>query len=240
MDGDGCVDNKETADAVKRGRMYAQALLDELELGGFDEWIKDVADSSDEVAMRAKINPVFVRLHKKARDSESWTNLPFDAVGGPIRRIAQTAPKLIGMAIHRAVDTARRDTTGERLNAGFIQTFGPFKDAESVLKKAYAEQAVASGVEAKQRREKELFDHEVIALYESILSNAVAEDQRRRDVKATACRHPTDTLTLGTIVALHRSLGQRCLNVSSRPPTNLTPASTRLQPLHDNLICAVW
>ena len=55
-------------------------------------------------------------------------------------------------------------------------------------------------------------DHEISALFENILSNACAEDQKRRAVPS---RKPIDTLTLGVIVALQRALGQRCLNVSS-------------------------
>ena len=82
-----------------------------------------------------------------------------------------------------------------------------------MLDKKGADAAVATGMEAKQRREKEMMDHEQASLFESILSCSFAEQQRIDGVKDSARRHPTDTLTLGVIVAMHFALGQRCLNL---------------------------
>ena len=84
-----------------------------------------------------------------------------------------------------------------------------------MLKAKGASHAVANGTEARQRREKELFDHEQLELMESILSCSVAEHQR---AAGTAPRKALDTLTLGVIVTLHFALGQRCMNVRVHRP----------------------
>ena len=106
-------DIKETVAEVKRGRMYAQCLLYELELGDFDTWVDRVSTGETQGALRVSLNPLFIRLHEKVKGGESWTNLPDGSSGGSERTIAQGAPKLIGMAIRRAVDKARLSTTGE-------------------------------------------------------------------------------------------------------------------------------
>jgi hypothetical protein len=200
--------------------MYAQALLDELSLGDFDQWIRDVVTDEKEVVLtstaRDKIIAVFNHLLQKVQNEEQWTNLPASALGGTVRDIAKGAPKLIGMAIHHAIDTARRPSRLKLLH-GYLPDF--FKDSVKLLESRYTRKKVETGTEVTQRREKKLFDHEIEALYKSILSNAVAEDQYRR--RKVPQRKPIDTLTLGVIVALHTALGQRGINVrhTACPPS---------------------
>ena len=192
--------------------MYVQALLSEMDEGDLDEWVKRVA-AMDDTGFQKALAALLNHLLGKVQRGEKWSNLPADAVGGSVREMAQEIPKVVSMALKRAVDDARRDTTGRLVPVGYFQTYSSFKDAERLLKQKGAEQSVAAGNEAKQRREQELFDHEQIALFESILSCSVAEHQRLRGEHP---RHPTDTLTLGVIVALQFALGKRCMNVT--PP----------------------
>eukprot|EP00966_Prymnesium_polylepis_P030016 697641-Prymnesium_polylepis.1 len=212
-------DNASTADHTARGRLYAQALLNELGLGEYKPWLtKSVTDCDSDQGLQDVVNTLFRQLHRKVSNGERWTNLPAGSVGGSERDIPKNATKVIGMALKADVDAALRDTTGRLVPVGYLQTFSWFKDTEKLLKKHGADQAVAAGTEAKQPRDKELWDHEQLALFESILSCSVAEKQRLDGVKDAARRHPTDTLTLGVIVALHFPLGQRCLNVRTDPP----------------------
>ena len=207
-------DNASTADHTARGRVYAQALLNELGLGEYKPWLtKSVTDGDSDQGLQDAVNTLFRQLHRKVSNGERWTNLPEGSVGGSDRDIAGNVPKVIGMALRADVASAWHDTIGRLVPVGYLQTFSLFKESEKLLKKHGAEQAVAAGTEAKQRRDRELFDHEQLALFESILSCSVAEKQRLDGVKDAARRHPTDTLTLGVIVALHFPLGQRCLNV---------------------------
>ena len=232
LEQDGRVVNPATATDVKTGRTYTQALLDELELGPFDAWIEKISALATDSEMRTALNPIFVHLHTKVQAGEQWTNLPSSAPGGSCRDIAAKAPKVIGMAIRRAIDAARHTATGEQLKDGFFHdSFSSFRGATELLAKRLAEKQAAHGKEASGRRDKELYDHELMTLFESILSNAVAKDQAQRGVTQ---RHPTDTLILGVVVALLRALGQRCLNVrfprrrplSSPRPGRPPPSST--------------
>jgi hypothetical protein len=159
--------------------MYVQALLTELGEGDLDEWVKRIA-AMDDTGFQKALASLLNHLLGKVRRGEKWTNLPPDAVGGSEREMAQEIPKVLAMALKRAVDDARRDTTGRLIPVGYFQTYSSFKDAERLLKQKGAEQSVAAGNEAKQRREQELFDHEQLALFESILSCSVAEHQRLR------------------------------------------------------------
>ena len=67
--------------------------------------------------------------------------------------------------------------------------------------------------QADQRREISLNDHEQIALFRSILSCAVAEEQRSGGRNQDSCRKAIDTLTLGVITSWYMSLGQRGINL---------------------------
>ena len=227
---DGRAVNAETASEVRRGRLYAQCLLTELELGNFEEWVDSIA-TEDEVALRVAVNTVWRRLHKKVSDGGDWT-LPPGSFGGTERTVKEGHPKLIEMAIHRAIDATRRNLpTGPKLGRAWKSTFSAYTDTVELLKKSGADKARATGTEASQRRDRELQDHEQLALFGSILSNAVAVDQESRGVKRDGCRKPMDTLTVGVIVALHFPLGQRCLNVRHLPspspvPRSLTHAAT--------------
>ena len=86
--------------------------------------------------------------------------------------------KVISMALIRLLNDAWRNTTnvnvGRLVPVGYIQTYSFLKDAERLLRQKGAEESVASGNEAKQRREQELFDHEQLLLFDSILSCSVA------------------------------------------------------------------
>lgn len=240
--------NIKTAADVDRGKKYAQCLLDELELGKFEAWIDGLAHK-EERHMRLALNPLFVQLAHKIQHGEQWTNLPDDAQGGPTRDIATTAPKLIGMAVTRAIDTVRKNgPTGELLPDHFVRSFAPFKSAIDQLKKKTADAHAAAGNEAKQRRERTLYDHEQMALFESILSCGYATSQKAGGTKDAACRNPMDTLTLGVIVALHFALGQRGINVLgalldlvSLPSLSLTRGfSTRLSRSSTTSSGATW
>lgn len=81
-----------------------------------------------------------------------------------------------------------------------------------------------------------------LELFESILSNSFAESQRLTGKADNACRHPTDTATLGTIVSLYFALGQRGINVCASvylrpvlcvgaPPLPPTPPAFEHKPL---------
>ena len=170
--------------------------------------------SNDE--LRTAINPVVVELHRMVQNDVEWP--PGLLVGQVDNTVKRGHPKIIGMAMVRAIDRARRDTTGEVLNDGYMQTFGAFERSIELLKKRCADKAIASGTEAKQRRGRELRDHEQLALMENILSCAFAKHQHSLlGAKSSACRKPCDTLSLGLVVALHFAMGQRCVNVR-RPP----------------------
>lgn len=199
--------NQATVDHVKRGQMHAQCLLDELGLGSFDEWISRIAGLSTGEPLRLAINPVLVRLVEKV-DGDGTFALPDGSQGdGTIRR---DRPKFIFMAIQRAIDAARKPTTGEGLPWGYSSTFTTLADATRKLEKRDADAAREAGNEHRQRRDRELFDDEQLRLFESILGNKVAEDQRSR---GETPRHPFDTLTLGVTVALYFAMGQRGLNM---------------------------
>lgn len=203
--------------------MYIQALLSEMGEGDLSEWTKRIA-ALDDSGLRDAVLNLFNQLFRKVQRGEKWTNLPADAVGGSEREIAQEVPKVVAMGLKKAIDEAWRDTTGRLVPVGYCQTFSSFKDAELLLKQKGASQAVASGNEARQRRDQELLDHEQLALFESILSCSVAEHQRLGGERE---RHPTDTLTLGVIVSLQFALGKRCMNVgwpsSNVPLSHIAP-----------------
>jgi hypothetical protein len=156
--------NKESAPEIERGRMYTQALLNELSLGDLDTWVKQIAHAADsDAALADGTTQLFGQLLTKVTADGKWTNLPASAIGGSLRDIAANVPKIISMALRDALNAARRETTGRKVPVGYFQTFGSFSECEKQLKKKGADQAVASGTEAKQRRERELFDHEQYA-----------------------------------------------------------------------------
>lgn len=223
--------NTSTTASVQRGRMYVQALLHELGKGSIETWTSELADMTD-LELRTALGALLRQFGEKVQRGERWTNLPTDAMGGSVRDMAQEAPKVIAMALTRLLNNAWRTTMGRNAGrlvpVGYFQTYSFFKDAERLLKQRGAEQSVALGNEAKQRREQELFDHEQLLLFESLLSCSVAEHQRERGEHS---RHPTDNLNLLLIVALQFALGKRCMNVrahvSIRRPSPPLPSSTR-------------
>ena len=107
--------NHRTESEAKRGRVYAQALLDELGLGDFDSWVaqqlcvKGDAPASAELsdAGQRALNALFGRLFQKVTAEEKWTNLPATAQGGAVRAIAESVPKVLGMALRDAINAAR-------------------------------------------------------------------------------------------------------------------------------------
>ena len=208
--------NSSTATTVQRGRMYVQALLHELGKGDIEEWGRGLGELNDG-DLRMTLSALLKHLHQKVQRGEKWTNLPADAVGGSVREMRGEVPKVISMALIRLLNDAWRSTTtcnvGRMVPVGYFKTYSFMTDTEQLLKQKGAELSVASGNEAKQRREQELFDHEQLLLFESILSCSVAEYQRE---KGEHPRHPTDNLNLGMIVALQFALGKRCMNVWHR------------------------
>lgn len=115
------------------------------------------------------------------------------------------------------VDKARGHT-GKMLPRGYFQEFSLVKEADRLLKMEKAKAQVDGGNEAVQKRDNVLYDHEQILLFESVLSNAYSNEQRKRGgVKKP--RHPVDTLTLGVILSFYFALGQRGMNVSMSPNT---------------------
>jgi hypothetical protein len=195
--------------------MYVQALLHECGKGEIDDWAHSLGELNDG-DLRTSIADLLRHLLHKVKEGDQWTNLPADAVGGCVREMREEVPKVVSMALMRILNDAWRQTTscnaGRLVPVGYFQTFSFFKDVDRLLKQKGAERSVATGTEAKQRREHELFDHEQLLLFESILSCSVAEHQRERK---ESTRHPTDNLNLGMIVALQFALGKRCMNVSS-------------------------
>ena len=89
-----------------------------------------------------------------------------------------------------------------------------------MLDKKGADAAVATGMEAKQRREKEMMDHEQASLFESILSCAVRE--KHRHLKKGKPREAIDTLTLGVIISMFYAIGKR--PVTCARPCRFRPA----------------
>ena len=79
---------------MERGRKYSQALLNELHLPEYPEWIAQVVKQEEE-EFRGSMNTLFRHLLKKVQSNEKWTNLE----GGGERRIAANVPKIIGMAL---------------------------------------------------------------------------------------------------------------------------------------------
>lgn len=93
--------------------MYVEALLHELKLGDFDDWISTVAaggveGSADLSAVgQDAIRVVLNQLLAKVSANEKWTNLP----SGSERDIAQNVPKIISLALRDAINAARQGTS---------------------------------------------------------------------------------------------------------------------------------
>ena len=126
------------------------------------------------------------------------------------RPIVQTHPKELTFALREAINQARGAQKKALLEKGHFQKYPRFKELEKLLGKKSADAVANAGNEANQRREKGLYDHEQIRLFESILRCSVANAQ---ESPAHGKRKPIDTLTLGVITSLYFALGQRGLNL---------------------------
>ena len=95
-----------TIGEITRGRMYAQALIRELDSdASIETWVAQAAVSDEQ--LEAAVTRLFGQLHSKVRNGEQWTNLPASAVGGSVRDIAQNVPKIISMALKADIDSVR-------------------------------------------------------------------------------------------------------------------------------------
>lgn len=199
--------------------MYTQALLDELLIVPYtaDDWISKIVEQGDGGVSQGVVF-LFDHLWKKVRDGEEWKNL-CDKDGavlsgegrkGSSRRIAKTHPKEICFWLKKAVDSKRNVL----LPKGYFRTFRQWHEIEKLLNARDKANLEAEGKEAQQKRVgNTLYDHEIIELYESVLSDSVAETQRLQGKPPSARRKPIDTLSLGTIVAIYFAHRQRGLSI---------------------------
>ena len=206
------------AEQQNTGRLYVECVLAELELGDYDSWVKR-STHAGEVALQRAVGDVFRHVLTKAQKGERWRipearcqNADEKANG---RIIRDRHPKEMGFALRQAVNSVRqasdfpKDMSTNTVPIGWFGNLagGVYKTAESQLKKLTSDRESATGSEADQRREHKLYDDEQCELFESILSCAVAE-QQRRDEPLRKPRERMDTLTLGMIVSMQWEIGR--------------------------------
>ena len=196
--------------------MYWQALLDEVNTAEgvdsvtYDDWVKVTANAGKD-AMITAVGKLCTQLLKKVESKEQWTNLPATAQGGSVRDMKHSVCHIMSMTLRLDLNAAAKG--GWKALEGSVYDNDAFSRAETILKTRFAAEKAACGTEARQRSDNELFDHEQIALIESILGGLVAGQQRARGVSDRAVRKPIDTLSLGVVNLLHFALGQRGVNL---------------------------
>ena len=91
------------------GRMYIQSMLDELDRGVIDEWVKDMVASGTAAdgAYRA-VGDLMNQLLAKVKSGAQW-HLPHSRYGAKDRAIVKSHPEEITMALRAAIDAARTE-----------------------------------------------------------------------------------------------------------------------------------
>jgi hypothetical protein len=196
-----------TQESSDHGKKLVQCLLTELGMGAFDTFI-DCIRSFDDDKLRESVDPIFVRLLEKVRKDESWT-----FSDGKTTPIAKTHTKEMRASLLHAIKAARVGTSFKVLKSGNEFETAALKEVENLLRDRNAATQIEQGTEADERRDMKMYDHETLALYESILRNTINHQ-------------PIDCLTLGSITAFLRATGLRTMNVRalthSRRPPHLT------------------
>jgi len=227
VDPTGRVVSGSTVDQQKTGRWYIQCVLDELKLGDIDEWIETAVHAGG-VTLERAIGDVFRHMLGKVQRKERWT-LPQEYCRSDDERLQGRAigvnhPKEMVFAFRALINTIRQRPVSEGdahhgmstslVERGWFGNLcgGIYGSVTSQLESFAKSEQSARGTEADQRREAKLYAEDWVELFESILSCAVAEEQRR---KGDPERDRLDTLTLGVIVAMQYAIGKRGITLES-------------------------
>ena len=171
--------------------------------------------------MQKAFSDVLRKVKQMIIDEERW-KIPLDRCQSEDEKqlgriIRLTHPKEMTTALRHAVRVAREagkcEAARPHRELDWLTKSPEFCGVVELLERRVAEEKYASGTEANQRREITLHDHQQSALFESIFSCKVAQNQQAEGRGDDQQRKPIDALTLGTITSLYMSLGQRGMNI---------------------------
>lgn len=193
--------NKDTIAEMDRARKYIRVILNELGEKEYYAWIARISNTIDVNDMWEEIGKFARRLLEKVERQEPMSIVDPETKKEEKRELRQSHPHIISMALKKDINDAHTGARSRINQKESIYNLNAFKQAENILTSRASNDKIEMGKDVRERRDNELYDHQQINLFESIMA--------RRIEKISLI----DTLTLALTNTLHFALGQRGVNV---------------------------